>query len=184
MGKNISLDFISDMEDYERLSILINQMQLKAERSCGKGIQHIPFSPTLKESIINIRKCKKIKLLCIQKKHLNPEQEIMVRNANNGKNNITLGDILGHYKLIQKQYRKCKKNATDLREQFLEERAVYYSSIKNQSDHQIIQQIKYTEKIRNVYRKIKMSLDKVNSIQLDHVLVPNGNDEIVNITKA
>ena len=71
--------------------------------------------------------------------------------------------------------KSVQKAARDLREQFLDEKDNFYSLIKNHEASQILQIIKYNEKVKTIFRKYIYMTSPERPQNIQRLLIPAEN---------
>ena len=159
---------------YEGIAEQIARAQRHAEKQCGKLQYGHAWSPLLVEAGFSVIHWKSIIFTIRNKTTLSEKTK---HNHKLIDTNIKLPCdyklALYQLKKARKKLKEIQKHALDLRDQFLEDRAKFYAERNNRTTSKIINQIRYTENCRALFKKIKWTLSDSQQYALDHVLIQN-----------
>ena len=174
------------IREYEKLDRDITRAMLAAERALKKRYT-LPWSPTLQRAIDQVDYWS---AMLRRKKSNRPPTHFIKRMSKKMERQWdadyrqTTQEIYHKQQDAYKHLRKIRREAKDIREQFLEELAMAYEKAGIQRAETKIKQLHHQEKQRNTARKLKYRLKQPKVGQVTKVWIPaNPMEEATNAVK-
>jgi hypothetical protein len=167
------------IEEYEKLRKIRMNARTFADKRCRKlCMGKVPYSPELAAASSLIELWKAIISWKMGRKHnMKHIQRLEIKNKLTGCRDTTLEEAKRHRSNAYKKYWEIKKQAKELRQSFLNNKAKDLAQLSDLDSDNIYKQLLTRESQREIARKIKFVLKKNHGGGVTKISVLNTNNE-------
>ena len=163
------------LQTFRQLQMQIERGQRVAEKGCGQLHLSVPYSPTVDAARRNIAAWRKAK------------REFSISNTvvANTRTSLNCGNVPVHMLRNKRDIvrgltyawyllKHIQQRSIDIREQFLNERAYYYSTVTKRTEHAIILSIQQSELTRKLFHKLRHIIKPHCTGTIDRLIVDDS----------
>lgn len=173
----------SNMYEHQKIANEIAAYQINADKKCDCHKHQYPWSPTLEDIGNKVTYWNSLHMLMKNRKQIPDTMKLHSYGSNIVWSTVTIEEINVTCQEMKSKLKSIQKNATDLREQFLQELAEYYAEIKNKPSAQFLKALRSQEQLTNMYSKLTFNLSGRNKQPINQIVIPLDNGRKV-ITTA